>query len=239
MRLGTGLLAATGALNVAFSDSHAPTSNARVACWRRAWLSESGCFSGALCAGNHALTLIVATGWAFATGMLVALDQAAADLGAISLITLLVFSASPMHPEQAILAGVVAFCGGVLQTALSVALWPLAAVHSRAARAWPSSSAALAASANGSTRATEPPPTTAETNFAQDALASLDRDRSIEAERYRSLLSQAERIRLGLLVLARLRTRIAREDTTNHAVAALDRFFRSCSASSSGVSQAS
>src|SRR3954470_17244922 len=221
---GSSLLAATGALNVAFSDSHVPYIQRARRMLAASGVVGIGVFSGALCGGNPALTLIVVTAWAFATGMLVALDQAAADLGAISLITLLVFSTSPMRPEQALLAGLVASCGGVLQTALSVALWPLRR-YTPERRALADLFRGLAASANGSTRATEPPPTTSEMNVAQDALASLDRDHSIEAERYRSLLSQAERIRLGLLVLARLRARIAREDEASHAAHLLDRFF--------------
>ena len=82
---------------------------------------------------------------------------------------------------------------------------------------------ALAATASGWTRATEPPPATAQSTHAQEALSSLDR--SIEAERYRALLSQAERIRLSLLTLARLRARIRRESDTGLEVDVLDRCF--------------
>src|SRR3982751_1016138 len=187
---GSGLLAAIGALNVAFSDSHAPYVQRARRMLSAAALVGIGVFFGAICAGNRPLTLVIATGWAFTTGMLVAIDQAAADLGTISLVTLLVFSASPLRPEQALLAGVVAFCGGVVQTALSVALWPLR-------RYTPERSAladlfrGLAASADGSTLATAPPPLTAETTYAHESLASLDGYRSLEAERYRALLSQA------------------------------------------------
>src|SRR5947208_584931 len=153
---GTGLLAATGALNVAFSDSHVPYIQRARRMLAASAVVGIGVFSGAVCAGNHALTFVIATGWAFATGMLVALDQAAADLGAISLITLLVFSTSPMRPEQALLAGVVAVTGGVLQTALSVALWPLRR-YTPERRALAELFRGLAASATGPTRAPEPP----------------------------------------------------------------------------------
>jgi uncharacterized membrane protein YccC len=46
---------------------------------------------------------------------------------------------------------------------------------------------------------------------AQTALQSLSGDRSLEAERYLALLSQAERIRIALLALGGLRTRIRAE----------------------------
>ena len=45
---------------------------------------------------------------------------------------------------------------------------------------------------------------------AQNSLAGLNQDHSLEAERYRLLLSQAERMRLSLMTLVRLRTRIQR-----------------------------
>src|SRR4051812_1153040 len=77
---GAGLLAATGALNVAFSDSHTPYIQRARRMLAASVVVALGVFCGALCAGNHVLTLIVVTGWAFATGMLVALDEAAADL---------------------------------------------------------------------------------------------------------------------------------------------------------------
>ena len=59
--------------------------------------------------------------------------------------------------------------------------------------------------------ATEAPPASSESTAAQKALASLAGDRSIEAERYLALLSQAERMRLAMLALARLRVRLKRE----------------------------
>ena len=51
----------------------------------------------------------------------------------------------------------------------------------------------------------------------------------MEADRYRSLLNQAERMRLGLLTLARLRVRIGREKEHGEEPAAIDRFFELCS----------
>jgi uncharacterized membrane protein YccC len=203
-----GLNAATGALNVAFTDSGVPY-------FQRAkrMLAASALVAVAVCAGgisaqNHLLRLVVSTCWAFAAGMLVALDQTAADLGAISLVTLLVFSALSLDPERAANAGFWAFCGGVLQTALSVATWPIRP-HAPEQRALAEVFNALADSA-GSAPATEAPPVTAQITYAQD---------TIQAERLQMLLSQAERIRLGLLTLARLRRRLDRETET------IDRFF--------------
>ena len=59
--------------------------------------------------------------------------------------------------------------------------------------------AEMAHSAASSAPATEAPPATDTILAARSALAGLDADRSVEAERYLALFSQAERIRLALL----------------------------------------
>src|SRR5262249_47268200 len=60
------------------------------------------------------------------------------------------------------------------------------------------------------------PPATGPVLSARAALAGLGANRSLEAERYLALFSQAERMRLALLTLSRLRTRIAREAAGTH-----------------------
>jgi uncharacterized membrane protein YccC len=97
-----------------------------------------------------------------------------------------------------------------LQVLLALAFWPvrryaperltLVALYAELARA-----AASGASAH------EAPPASAEVTAAQQALRSLGGDRSLEAERYLALLSQAERIRLALMALSRLQVRTGRE----------------------------
>ena len=59
---------------------------------------------------------------------------------------------------------------------------------------------------------------------AHEALSNLATDMSLAALRYRSLLSQAERIRLSLVTLARLRHRLKRENAFHPAIAALDQY---------------
>jgi uncharacterized membrane protein YccC len=75
---------------------------------------------------HHPLTAgVLIVVWAIGAGLLVALDQAAADIGLLSLVMVLVFVGQPMTPDRALLAAGVALAGGVLQTVLSIALWPL------------------------------------------------------------------------------------------------------------------
>ena len=64
--------------------------------------------------GHHDVAAITLTlVWAFAAGMLVAVDTAAADIGLISLVTLVVFSARPMSLHEAAVSGLLAFAGGL------------------------------------------------------------------------------------------------------------------------------
>src|SRR4029077_34102 len=120
-----GVVVASGALNVAYSDGSDPYAQRA----RRMLSSSVLCALGVLCgalSGNHNVVLcIVVTVWAFAAGMFVAAGTTAADLGVISLVILLIYSAQPLTTDQALISSALALGGGLLQTALSVALWPV------------------------------------------------------------------------------------------------------------------
>ena len=221
-QLSAGLVAGTGALNVAFSDSQEPYRQRARRMLAASVLVGFAVFAGALCGRSPVIAVATAAVWAFAAGMLVALSSAAADLGTVSLVVLVVYGAFPMSPEKAVLSGLLAFGGGLLQIALAVALWPLRP-YAPERRVVGELYRELARAAASPGRATEAPPASAQSTQAQSALATLDH--SVEAERYRSLLSQAERMRLSLLTLARLRGRIGREEPANPAGGTLDRYF--------------
>ena len=212
--LSGGLIVSTGALNVAFSDSDAPYAQRARRMLRASALVGIAVFAGALCGHSAVIAVATAAMWAFAAGMLVALGSTAADLGAMSLVVLVVYSAFPMPLDKALVSGLLALAGGLFQTLLAVAFWPLRRFAPER-RALGELYRALAHAAASPVPASEAPPATAESTQAQDALATLDRDHSIEAEHYRLLLSQAERMRLSLLTLARLRKRIEREEPAN------------------------
>src|ERR1700719_422809 len=120
-----GLVVASGALNVSYSDGSDPYP-ARV---KRMLASSVICavavFVGAG-SGKHVVLAVTLAGvWAFISGMFVAVGGAAPDLGIISLVTLLIYAAQRLSPREAAISGVLALAGGLLQTALSAALWPV------------------------------------------------------------------------------------------------------------------
>lgn len=216
-----GLAVSTGALNVAFTDGAEPY---RVRGWRM--LAACVLVGFAVAIGetfghNHLMAIALATCWAFGAGLLVSLSTTAADLGVVSLVTLLVYTGVPSSPDRAFYAGLLAFGGGLLQTALSLALWTIRR-YGPERRALGQLYLELARSASTPVEAMAAPPATTQVTQAQQLLRTLGRD--IEAERYRALLSQAERMRLSLLMVGRFRTRIQRERPNSAEFSALDTY---------------
>ena len=214
-----GAMAATGALDVAFSDGDDPYLHRgrRMLC--AAVFVALAVFAGRLGGRIHWLALLLEAACAFAAGLLVAAGPTPGDIGSITLVTLIVFSASPASsPGKALSSGLLALAGGVLQTIFSLALWPvhrylpesraLALLYAELARI------AGAVVPTESIAAAESPAATEPVLAARAALGALESARSVEAERYLALFSQAERIRLALVALGRLHIRIAREPGT-------------------------
>ena len=220
-----GVVVASGALNVAYSDG----SDSYVQRAKRMLSSTALCamavLLGALSGSHNAAAVIIATLWAFAAGMLVAAGTTAADLGVISVVTLLIYAAQPLTAQQALISSGLALGGGLLQTALSVALWPVQRYEPER-RALANFFLELARAAEQPLSATSAPPVTVHSTQAQEALSGLDRERSIEAVRYRALLSQAERIRLSLLMLSRLHLRMQRESPAYSGVKTLGDYLK-------------
>jgi uncharacterized membrane protein YccC len=205
-----GVLGASGALNVAFSDGSDPYLHRARRMLAAALCVSLAVFTGRFYGHTHVLAIPLEAACAFLAGLMVAAGQTPSDIAAITLVTLLVFSASPAPLGRALTSGWLALGGGLLETALALAFWPVHryAPESRAVGALYSE---LAHSAAAGVPASEAPPATGGVVSARAALANIATHRSLEAERYLALLSQAERIRLCLLALSRFRTRLARE----------------------------
>ena len=207
---GGGLIVATGALDAAFSDGADPYLQRGRRMLAATLFVALAVFAGRLCGGNHALAVTLEAVCAFAAGMLVATGETAGNIGTISLVTLIVFAAQPASLGKSFTSGLLLLAGGMLQTLLSVALWPVRR-YLPEARALGTLYAELARIAASEARAMEAPPATEPILAARKALAGLSLFRSVESERYLAIFSQAERMRIALLTLSRLRTRLGRE----------------------------
>lgn len=212
---------ALGALNVCYSDSREAYAVRARRMLLASLLVGLAVAVGALSARNNITAAIAAMVWAFGVGMLVVLGPKAADLGLVSLVTLIVFAAKQLTLKQALISGLLAFAGGLLQTLLSVAIWPVRpyAPERRIIAELYRTLGQIAVSAAGSG---SPPPATSAVLDAGDALASLHADSPNEAERLVFLLNQAERIRLSVLTLRRLGRRLSRKPVSFPASQAVD-----------------
>lgn len=223
-----GVLVSTGALNVAFSDGSDPYKPRALRMLASSLLGGLAVLVGTLIGGHFWLAVLIATCWAFCGGILVAVSAAAADIGVISIVVLVVFIARPMDPPTAALSALAVLCGGLLQTLLAVLLWPLRR-HEPVRRALGDLYRELAQAASLPATARQAPLASKQSTEAQQSLASVGRDHSVASDRYRSLLSQAERIRLCILMLDRLRQRLRFEDKQNEPSDIISRFLETAS----------
>jgi uncharacterized membrane protein YccC len=223
--LATGLALAVGALNVSYSDTDGPYRRRLQHLIAASVIVGFAVGGGAVSAEHGSITVALTCLWAFAAGMTASVTPAIADMGILSLATMLVYAATPLRPHNAAAAGLIAFGGGLIEAGLSLLPWTLnryAPQREALARFF----AEIARSALEPAVATEAPPATIESNTAQEYLTALVDDHGVEAERYRVLLSEAERMRLSLLLIARLRARLERESGSAEQIALLDRFLQ-------------
>jgi uncharacterized membrane protein YccC len=210
----SGVAIATGALNVSYSDGADPYSRRAHRMLVSCFLTASAVLIGGLTGHQHILASAIAALWSMAAGLAVALGTTAADLGVLSLVTLVVYSAQPLTPQNAAWAGLLALVGGLFQTALALLFWPIQRYQPER-RALGLLYSELAHLASSSVEDEAAPPASQASTQAQEMLSLLNQDRRIESDRYRALLNQAERARLCLLILLRLRRRLLRDEQSN------------------------
>ena len=218
---------ASGALNVAFSDGHDPYAHRarRMLAW--ALLGAFAVFLGSVTGNYHALAILVASAWALAAGLLVAIGARAGDLGLNTLVTLVIYAArGAMSPRGALYAALLVLGGGLIQTALALLFWPVRG--SRPERvAVGRIYSDLAQHVGENPDALFSTPLKAPTTEVQDAISALGRDHSLEGERLRLLFDQADRLRFSIYSLRRLRSGLEHErlkagTTSRSPVEALD-----------------
>ncbi len=229
MPLG-GLAVSAGALQVSYSDSHNPYPLRAKRMLSASLLCALAVVVGGLLGRFPIPAIIFPALWAFAAGLAVSLGPAAENIGVISLVTLIIFAAQTLTPSRALLSGVLALGGGLLQTVLALLLWPvrryqpeqfaLAELYGELSRT------AIAAFSFDSTRSDVGPPATQQSTAARETLSGLGNDNSLEAARFWSLLNQAERIRLSVLALRRLRRRMARDNEHSPRLSSIDDFLK-------------
>lgn len=198
----------TGALNVAYSDGVDPYAQRarRMLAW--SILGAFAVFTGSVTGAYHGAAIVVAAAWAFVAGMMLSISTRAGDLGLNTLVALIVFAArGAMSPKRALYAALLVLAGGLLQTGFALLLWPVRR-YGPERRALGGVYLDLANGIDPRNDVPAPTPLTTPGTQVQETLAALGRDHSVEGERFRLLFDQADRIRMSVFVLARLRSEL-------------------------------
>ena len=201
----------TGALNVSYSDGHDPYIQRarRMLTWTI--FGAVAVFVGSVTGRYHLAAIVAVAIWGFLGGIAVAISSRAGDLGLNTLVTLIVFGArGALPPEGALIAALLVLAGGLLQTGLALLFWPLRKYKPECS-AISGVYAELARQIDPHFESSQPEPLKPPTAEVQDTLDALGRDHSVEGERFRLLLDQADRIRISAFTLVRLREALAEE----------------------------
>lgn len=225
---------ATGALNVSYSDGRDPYAQRarRMVAW--SLLGAVAVFTGSVTGKYHFAAIVVAAAWAFVAGMLVSISSRAGDLGLNTLVVLLVFAArGALSPHGALIAASLMAAGGLLQTLFALLLWPVHRYEPER-RAIAKVYFDLSAEIDPHNNVQPGAPLKPLPADAQDVIAALGRDHSIDGERFRLLFDQVDRLRLSVYALTRLRSELnhdeRRQEQSEHFSANIDELLETASA---------
>ena len=202
-----GLLAAIGAIQAAFADRPGP--------YRRrvtrmlATAMVAGVTAGLAAAVGQSLVasaLLLAV-CAFAAGQLLSAGPSAARVGIAATVCALVLGHIPEPPAIAAGTGLLVFAGGVVQTGLAIAAWPLRR-HGPERRSLARLYLQLANLATNPVDPGSSPPLGAALSETTAILRGAGHDYGPSVEAYRVLLDLAERTRQDVLVLSAYAVRL-------------------------------
>ncbi len=208
-----GVEAAVGALTAGMASLQG-TYRSRVTIMALAAMAFAvSAFVGATVGHLQVPDIVITAVWGLAAGLAVIFGQAPSVIGLQAVLGLVVFSQFSFRPEQAALTALWALSGGALQIVLVAATWPL----QRFPVERQASSAAYRMLAN-QVRALAADPSTLLDPAALDELRSAlletqPRGDQAAAAAYQALADQAERIRLELAGIARVRAGLAHTST--------------------------
>lgn len=199
--IGIGVFGAVGALFAAFADR--PGSYRR----RLARMSVTSFAAGlgggltVLCAHSLPLSLLLVAVFAFTTGMLMSLGATVAQIGTAGTAVAIVLNRFPMPPSQAVLIAFLIAAAGLVQSALAVAGWPLRR-HAPERRVLADLFAGLANRTRFGQDKRMAPGAAAVLTRARDTITGFGHGHGPSMQSYRTLLDEAERIRLEIIALA-------------------------------------
>ena len=199
-----GLVIGLGAINVAFADSRDPYRQRL----QRMLLSTGLCFLAVLL-GSFSVYNIYAAGtlavaWAFIAGLTVVLGTAVSDSFVISLTLFIICATQPVPFEKAFFLACLTAFGGAVQILLSVWMWSIHRFQPER-RLLAGLFEELAVSTTITHQEDLAPFASSKLNEIHQAMATSLRSTHYLNQRCRFILAQAERIRINLHILLKLK----------------------------------
>lgn len=210
--LGIGIAISLGAINVAFADS---SDAYRQRLWRMATatcLSFLAMLVGSLAFNNVYLATAIGTLWAFAAGMMILISVPLAEVFVVSLSLFVICAVHPTPLGEALNLSLLTLAGGLIQIALSLTRLSYSTFNAER-RSLAHFYRILAEACRAVHNDDVSPFATTELNALHVAFQSVLRSNSLRSDRFKYLLSQAERIRVSLLMLVPLKKTQAKEVT--------------------------
>jgi len=205
VHLGLGI--ASGALNTMTSDEPGPYRLRMLRMLATAAAAGVSALVGILVASSTPAYALAAAAFGWAGGLLVALGPAAARVGLISMIVMLITTETGLSPAQALGVAGLVFAGGLLQMLFAIAAWPLQRYRpERFALA--TVLAQLSQVARDRPDPALPPPVSLASLDAMATLHGRYRAGGMALQSFRIIAEVCERVRIDLLSLVDLAARI-------------------------------
>lgn len=204
---GLGLASTIGALQTGFADRPGPY-RLRLARMFAVAVAAGVTSALAVAASQHeVLSILLLAVLAFGAGLLLSAGPSATQFGIAATGSALVLGHIPQPASNAVHVGLLVVAGGVLQTVLAIAGWPLRR-HRPERLALATVYRDLATAARASHDPAAGPPAAEALTAARATLFGLGHDHGSSVEAYRVLLDEAERIRRELLAASAFAERL-------------------------------
>jgi len=216
-----GLAVTTGAINTMFTDMPGPYRQRMQRMLMAASAAGLSALVGILISAHTGLFVVAAILFGLLGGLLVAIGPVAARTGLTSMIVMMITADMRLPIVHAPGVAALILAGGLLQMLLALAAWPLQRYRpERFALATVLQQ--LAVVARTRPEATQPPPVSQAAMEALEMLHGEHRSRGVAVQSFRIIAELCERVRIDLLSLGDLFTRVEGDDARGRIDAVLN-----------------
>jgi uncharacterized membrane protein YccC len=211
-----GLPSTIGALQAAFADRPGPYQLRMLRMFATSLAASVTSGLAIAASGSDAASVLLLLGLAFVAGLLLAGGPSATQVGVAGVAAALIIGHTPEPGSVAIHVALLVLAGGVGQTVLAIAAWPLRR-HRPERQALAKLYRELAEAARTQVGTAAGPPVGDTLTAVRQTLYGLGADHGPSTEAYRVLLDEAERLRRETVVLIGFAERLAAAKDTRSA----------------------